>query len=164
MRLTPAALSNMAEPAIAIAPSSGASSPAMQRRIVVLPQPEGPSSARVWPSATSSETPSTAARPPKRLRKSRIVTKPAMSILSQRCARGAEQRESAEQHHKLDHRERGDVAEAALAEDHQRDADRLRALGVEQDGRAELADEDHEQHQPAGNDRRQKQRQEHIAH
>ena len=46
-RLVRDALSNTARPPIAIDPCSGVSSPAMERRIVVLPQPLGPSSARV---------------------------------------------------------------------------------------------------------------------
>ena len=36
-------------PAIAIRPSSGVSNPAIRRSVVVLPQPDGPSSARIFP-------------------------------------------------------------------------------------------------------------------
>jgi hypothetical protein len=41
-------------------PASGASKPAMSRRVVVFPQPEGPSRATISPSSTESESPSTA--------------------------------------------------------------------------------------------------------
>jgi hypothetical protein len=40
-------------------PASTASSPAIMRRVVVLPQPEGPSSARNAPLCSSSEMPFT---------------------------------------------------------------------------------------------------------
>ena len=52
---------------IRISPPSGASSPATISRMVDLPQPLGPISARCSPVARSSETPSTAATSPKRL-------------------------------------------------------------------------------------------------
>src|SRR6185437_9941485 len=41
-------------------PESAGSSPAMIRRIVLLPDPDGPSSATSWPEGTSNETSSTA--------------------------------------------------------------------------------------------------------
>src|SRR5215211_1380622 len=46
--------------ATAISPESGVSSPATQRSVVVLPQPDGPSSVKSCPSSTSSEMSSTA--------------------------------------------------------------------------------------------------------
>src|SRR5262245_60687306 len=49
-------------------PSSGVSSPARSRSSVVLPQPEGPSSTRHSPAATSRSTPRTTSVEPKRLR------------------------------------------------------------------------------------------------
>ena len=42
-------------PLIAIVPPLGVSSPAMQRKVVVLPQPLGPSSVTNSPAATSNE-------------------------------------------------------------------------------------------------------------
>src|SRR5688572_15997493 len=48
-----------------IRPWSGCSKPAMQRRVVVLPQPLGPSKETNSPGATVKETPPTAATPPK---------------------------------------------------------------------------------------------------
>src|ERR1700691_3520544 len=51
----------MSAPSIRMRPSSGVSKPASIRNRVVLPQPEGPSSAKNSPLAISSETPPTAA-------------------------------------------------------------------------------------------------------
>src|SRR3984893_13977714 len=48
-------------------PWSGVSKPAISRNKVVLPQPEGPSSAKNSPASTASDTRSTAATMPKRL-------------------------------------------------------------------------------------------------
>src|SRR5437763_9680127 len=50
-------------PAMLISPPVGCSSPATQRNVVVLPQPEGPSSATISPAATVKLTPSTAGAP-----------------------------------------------------------------------------------------------------
>src|ERR1700675_1208126 len=50
-------------PPMAISPEVGCSSPATQRRVVVLPQPEGPSSTTISPAATAKLTPSIAGRP-----------------------------------------------------------------------------------------------------
>ena len=47
-------------PPISTVPSSGDSKPAMMRRAVVLPQPLGPSSARIWPRGRSRSKPSSA--------------------------------------------------------------------------------------------------------
>ena len=57
----------MSWPAIEIRPESGASKPAIRRRVVVLPQPLGPSREMIsaWP--TSKPTSSTATTSPKRL-------------------------------------------------------------------------------------------------
>src|SRR5438445_3319332 len=48
-------------------PSSGVSKPAINLDKVVLPQPDGPSSAKNSPASTASDTRSTAATAPKRL-------------------------------------------------------------------------------------------------
>jgi hypothetical protein len=47
-------------PSIEISPSSGVSSPATQRSVVVFPHPEGPSSVNISPSWTSTVRSSTA--------------------------------------------------------------------------------------------------------
>jgi len=51
-------------PPISTSPSSGSSSPAMQRSVVVLPQPEGPSRQTNCPLPPCSETSSTAVKLP----------------------------------------------------------------------------------------------------
>src|SRR6266571_3637214 len=43
-------------PATSISPERGFSNPAIERKVVVLPQPEGPSSVNSLPSGTSKET------------------------------------------------------------------------------------------------------------
>src|SRR5450755_3568841 len=50
-------------PAIEISPEVGCSSPATQRSVVVLPQPEGPSKTTISPAGTAKLTPSIAGRP-----------------------------------------------------------------------------------------------------
>jgi len=55
-----------------ISPEDGSSSPAIIRSVVVLPQPEGPSSMKNSPSSTVKVDPSTAAKSPNSLRRSRI--------------------------------------------------------------------------------------------
>src|ERR1700738_3985874 len=48
-------------------PSSGVSKPAIMRKVVVLPQPDGPSSAKNSPASIASSTPSTARLMPSKL-------------------------------------------------------------------------------------------------
>src|SRR3989475_6905770 len=79
-------------PRSAISPASGCSSPATRRRVVVLPQPLGPSSVKSSPRSTSSEAPSRARTAPKTLvtpSRRRTVTAPpsALPELSRRQAR-----------------------------------------------------------------------------
>src|SRR3954454_14117845 len=50
-------------PAMLMAPEVGCSRPATQRKVVVLPQPEGPSSTTISPAGTVKLTPETAGRP-----------------------------------------------------------------------------------------------------
>src|ERR1700693_1980373 len=50
-------------PAMLISPDVGCSRPATQRSVVVLPQPEGPSSTTISPAGTAKLTPSIAGRP-----------------------------------------------------------------------------------------------------
>src|SRR3954464_3692549 len=52
-------------PAMLISPDVGCSSPATQRKVVVLPQPDGPSSTTISPAGTAKLTPSIAGRPTK---------------------------------------------------------------------------------------------------
>src|ERR1700676_3115152 len=50
-------------PAMLISPDVGCSSPATQRKVVVLPQPDGPSRTTISPAGTAKLTPSMAGRP-----------------------------------------------------------------------------------------------------
>src|ERR1700730_14536870 len=59
----PRAGDDTTRPAILISPAVGCSSPATQRSVVVLPQPEGPSSTTISPLGTWKLTPSPAGRP-----------------------------------------------------------------------------------------------------
>src|SRR6202140_4590315 len=59
----PRAGEDTTRPAILISPDVGCSRPATQRRVVVLPQPEGPSSTTISPAGTAKLTPSIAGRP-----------------------------------------------------------------------------------------------------
>src|SRR5262252_5068501 len=61
--ITPPAGAETRRPPMLIAPVVGCSSPATQRSVVVLPQPEGPSSTTISPAGTAKVTPSTAGRP-----------------------------------------------------------------------------------------------------
>src|SRR6266849_9409250 len=54
-------------PSMAIDPALGRMKPAIMRKVVVLPQPEGPSSETNSPAASDRSTPDTAATSPKRL-------------------------------------------------------------------------------------------------
>jgi hypothetical protein len=65
----------ISKPSITMLPLSGRSNPAIIRIKVVLPQPDGPSSEKNSPLRISTDTPSTATTPPKRLETSRIATK-----------------------------------------------------------------------------------------
>src|SRR6187455_372854 len=60
---TPLSGAATVSPPIEIVPPVGCSSPAMQRKVVVLPQPEGPSSTTISPAAMRKLTSSTAGRP-----------------------------------------------------------------------------------------------------
>ena len=69
-----------------MSPESTNSRPASTRSSVVLPEPDGPSSARNSPGATVSDTPSSAATPLNDLRRSRNSTFTAMPRCVRRCA------------------------------------------------------------------------------
>src|ERR1700704_2424592 len=61
--LTPRSGAETTSGPIEIVPAVGCSRPAMQRSVVVLPQPEGPSSTTISPAAMRKLTSSTAGRP-----------------------------------------------------------------------------------------------------
>src|ERR1700692_4626959 len=66
-------------------PAVGCSTPATQRKVVVLPQPEGPSSTTISPAGTAKLTPSIAGRPIANcLRRSVTSSVAVMSLLSHR--------------------------------------------------------------------------------
>src|SRR3954467_2755515 len=64
-------------------PTSGRSNPAISLSVVVLPDPEGPSSVKNSPGAISRSTPSTAATPPQLLRSPRSRTSTAVGIVAE---------------------------------------------------------------------------------
>src|SRR6195256_1918543 len=59
----PRAGDDTTRPAMLISPDVGCSSPATQRKVVVLPHPEGPSRTTISPAGTAKLTPSMAGRP-----------------------------------------------------------------------------------------------------
>src|SRR6185437_1555052 len=59
----PCAGDDTTRPAMLMVPAVGCSSPATQRKVVVLPQPEGPSRTTISPDGTAKFTPSIAGRP-----------------------------------------------------------------------------------------------------
>src|SRR5262249_41044765 len=61
--MTPFAGADTSRPPMLIAPALACSRPATQRSVVVLPQPDGPSSTTISPAGTVKLTPSTAGRP-----------------------------------------------------------------------------------------------------
>src|SRR5262245_50857689 len=68
----------MSVPSSRILPSVGCSNPAIIRRVVVLPQPDGPSIEKNSPLGMSTLIPATAATSPKRLTRSTRETSPAI--------------------------------------------------------------------------------------
>src|ERR1043166_3970318 len=74
-------------PSIEMAPSSGYSSPATRRSVVVLPAPVGPSRTTNSPSAMLSERSRTASTSPKRLPTCRITISAMTVALIERAAR-----------------------------------------------------------------------------
>src|SRR5580765_6390834 len=71
----------MSCPSIRIVPLAGVASPAIPLRRVDLPQPDGPSSTRNSPLATSSDTSSTIRVPPRSIENLRIVSDAMRSAL-----------------------------------------------------------------------------------
>src|SRR5258708_26230913 len=73
-------------PAILISPDVGCSSPATQRNVVVLPQPDGPSSTTISPAGTAKLTPSIAGRPIANCLRSSVTSSVAVMNRSVSCA------------------------------------------------------------------------------
>ena len=69
-------------PAMLMSPPVGCSSPATQRKVVVLPQPEGPSSTTISPAGTAKLTPSTAGRPIGNCLRRSVTSRVAVMMLS----------------------------------------------------------------------------------
>src|SRR4029077_7637645 len=82
--MMPRAGADTRRPAMLISPSVGCSRPATQRNVVVLPQPEGPSSTTTSPLGTAKLTPSTAGRPLANRFESAVNSSVAVIILSLR--------------------------------------------------------------------------------
>src|SRR5664279_909784 len=68
-------------PPMLISPEVGCSRPATQRNVVVLPQPEGPSSTTISPAGTAKLTPSIAGRPIANCLRSAVTSSVAVMIL-----------------------------------------------------------------------------------
>src|SRR6201991_2087111 len=80
---TPRSGDDTMRPAMLISPEVGCSSPATQRNVVVLPQPEGPSSTTISPAGIEKLTPSIAGQPIANcLRRSVTSSVPVMEMLS----------------------------------------------------------------------------------
>src|SRR5215472_8022001 len=74
----------MSEPSSRILPSVGRSKPAMSRSVVVLPQPEGPSSEKNSPASIETSIPSTAITSPNSFRSWTSSTEPVFTSHLQR--------------------------------------------------------------------------------
>ena len=85
-RNTPRAADATTSPPMRISPASGRSSPAMQRKVVVLPQPEGPSRTTISPVGTAKLKPSIAGRPIANCLRRSVTSRVAMTS---DCAAGA---------------------------------------------------------------------------
>src|ERR1700736_5513890 len=87
-------------------PSSGVSKPATMRKVVVLPQPDGPSSAKNSPASIARSTPSTARLIPSKLllrRARRTAAAPPASLMERR-PRGARRAPRSPAHQAVDAR------------------------------------------------------------
>src|SRR5829696_8510329 len=85
---TPRAGDETILPPMLISPPVGCSSPATQRSVVVLPQPDGPSRTTISPAGTSKLTPSIAGRPIANCLRRSVTSRVAvMNVLSSRANR-----------------------------------------------------------------------------
>src|SRR5205823_2049764 len=134
----------MTRPSSSIVPPVGSRKPAIMRSVVVLPQPEGPSSETNSPRASASVARSTAVTVPNRQVSSRsasLLAAGSATILGARTSQHevAANHAKAEHHerdgdddeHEADRREHLEVALIALVE--QQDREHLGAGGVEKD-------------------------------
>src|SRR5260370_6086875 len=74
-------------PPMLISPDVGCSSPATQRKVVVLPQPEGPSRTTSSPAGTAKLTPSIAGRPIANCLRRSVTSSVAVMISKASCVR-----------------------------------------------------------------------------
>src|SRR6266851_1276700 len=79
--ITPRAGADTRCPAMLISPSVGCSRPATQRKVVVLPQPDGPSRTTISPAGTAKLTPSMAGRPIENCLRRSVTSSVAVMIL-----------------------------------------------------------------------------------
>jgi hypothetical protein len=82
----PRAGDDTSRPAMLISPPFGCSSPATQRSVVVLPQPDGPSSTTISPAGTAKLTPSIAGRPIANCLRNSLTSSVAVMTRSASCA------------------------------------------------------------------------------
>src|SRR5712672_384231 len=83
----PRAGADTTRPAILIAPDVGCSSPATQRKVVVLPQPDGPSSTTISPAGTAKLAPSMAGRPIANCLRKSVTSSVAVMVSKTSCGR-----------------------------------------------------------------------------
>src|SRR5665811_2268141 len=77
----PCAGDDTTRPAMLMVPAVGCSSPATQRKVVVLPQPEGPSRTTISPAGTPKLTPSIAGRPTENCLRSSLTSSVAVMMM-----------------------------------------------------------------------------------
>src|SRR4051794_18312545 len=123
-------------PPISIVPSLRSSSPAMVRRRVLFPQPDGPTSTVNSPSATVRSMPLTAGTVPKRLWRPVILTG-AMALLPANGTKGEAAHQMAlhesakrDRRHKRDYRQRARFAIEGALEPNEGAKDRRQREGV----------------------------------
>src|SRR6266540_4399265 len=151
-RITRRATSVSTEFPTVMRPASGRSKPATQLSVVVLPQPEGPRRVTNSPSATVSDTSSTARTPPSNTftRSSMTTSRVATALATEPCPEDAlADHDRHEGEHELDRRQGRDRAGVTLPPqlDHG-GADHLRSMGdEEQRARVLLQEADEKQHE-----------------
>src|SRR6266567_9235776 len=84
---TPSEGADTVAPPIRIVPALGCSSPATQRKVVVLPQPEGPSRTTISPAGTAKLTPSMAGRPIENCLRRSLTSSVAVMLSIASCGR-----------------------------------------------------------------------------
>src|SRR5229473_3082946 len=165
----PAADENTTFPCRLISPDFGTSRPAMERSVVVFPQPLGPSSVKSFPSGTSNETSWVARTASPRSLGYSVHSDLTISTISDSGVRDAEppggksfQQDEAQQRRDQHHAQRRKLHILTILPifpDHDRQHFRSRA--VEQNGAGKLAYGDDHHVDPAGNQAGLEQRQHH---